>query len=334
MLSVETTKHSPIISIIMPVFNTAGYLPECVGSVLSQSFEDFELILIDDGSTDGSAEICDRFARENDNVVCVHQANSGVSAARNRGIEISSGRYVWFCDSDDMIVDGALSTLSRCIEDSSPKMIVFSVDQTDSDGNKIGKIPAPAPSLNEQQGPLQCGDLLFPYARVVSRQVIGDERFDTSLALLEDRDFCYRIAWRAAGDVAAIDESLYLYLIAREGSAVNSAGVEKNVAATKVHIRIMENEESLGHPMPAFQYYAEHSLGVLSLIVRTGSSCADYNRIRDQLVAYRSRAGWLKGYVRTKYLLAVYAPVLFNLLAKIWSLIKRDSLGSTVLVRK
>ena len=334
MLNVRADKTSPTISIIVPVFNTAAYLPKCVGSILSQSFKNLELILIDDGSTDGSAEICDQFARDNDSVVCIHQENKGVSAARNRGIEVSSGRYIWFCDSDDVVVDGALTTLSRCIEDLSPEMIVFSVDQVDSDGNKIGKIPAPEPSFDERQGPLQCGDLLYPYARIVSRQAVSDERFDTSLALLEDRDFCYRVAWRAAGSVAVINESLYLYLITRGDSAVNSAGVEKNIAATEVHIRILENEESLGYPMPAFKYYAEHSLGVLSLIVRTGSSRADYDRVRDRLVAYRDRIGWLKGYVRTKYLMAVYAPVLFNLLAKVWSLIKKDRLGSTVLVRE
>lgn len=257
----KNLKQSPLISIVVPVYNTANYLPKCAESILSQSFKDFELILIDDGSTDGSTEICDRLAGGNDNVVCIHQENKGVSAARNRGIEVSRGRYIWFCDSDDMIIDGALATLSRCIEDLSPKMIVFSVDQIDGNGKKLGKIPAPASSSNEKVGPLQCGDLLFPYARVVSRQVIGGERFDTSLALLEDRDFCYRVAWRAAGNVVAIDKSLYLYLITREGSAVNSSGIEENVAATEVHMRILENEESLGHPMPAFQYYAEHSLG-------------------------------------------------------------------------
>lgn len=334
MLNANCIKQPPTISIIVPVFNTADYLPKCVESILSQSFEDFELILIDDGSTDGSVEICDRYARENENVICIHQPNKGVSAARNRGIEVSSGRYIWFCDSDDMVVDGALATLSRCIEDSSPKMIVFSIDQIDSDGGKIGKIPTPAPSSNERHGPLQCGDLLYPYARVVSRRVIGDARFDTSLALLEDRDFCYRVAWKAVGSVTAIDESLYLYLITRSDSAVNSASVEQNIAAIKVHLRILENEESLGYPMPAFQYYADHALGVLSLIVRAGSSRADYDRVRCQLVAYRGRIGWLKGYVRTKYLLAVYIPILFNLLAKIWNHIKRDSLGSIVLVRE
>lgn len=91
------------LSVIVPVYNVASYLEECVTSILSQTFRDFELILIDDGSTDGSGSLCDELAKEDARIVVVHQPNQGLSAARNKGIEMAKGEYLAFVDSDDFI---------------------------------------------------------------------------------------------------------------------------------------------------------------------------------------------------------------------------------------
>lgn len=92
-----------LLSIITPVYNAASFLPATIESILNQSFKDFELLLIDDGSTDGSAEICDAFAQKDNRVKVYHQANSGVSVARNKGIELAKGDFIGFIDSDDLI---------------------------------------------------------------------------------------------------------------------------------------------------------------------------------------------------------------------------------------
>ena len=86
----------PLISIIVPVYNTKEYLPKCIDSILVQNSTIFELILIDDGSTDGSDAVCDDYASVDERVITLHQENSGVSAARNAGIELSHGEYIWF----------------------------------------------------------------------------------------------------------------------------------------------------------------------------------------------------------------------------------------------
>ena len=91
------------LSIIIPVYNVELYLPQAVESVLAQSFRDFELILVDDGATDGSGEICDRYAGEDSRVKVIHQKNAGVSAARNAGVAAAQGEYIGFTDSDDII---------------------------------------------------------------------------------------------------------------------------------------------------------------------------------------------------------------------------------------
>lgn len=91
------------ISIIVPVYNSEKYIVECIDSILSQSLKSFELILIDDGSVDRSGIICDDYAKKDSRIVVVHTSNKGVSATRNKGIEIARGRYIMFCDADDVV---------------------------------------------------------------------------------------------------------------------------------------------------------------------------------------------------------------------------------------
>lgn len=93
----------PRISIIVPVYNVEKYLQRCIKSILMQTFADFELLLIDDGSTDGSGAICDEYARKEQRVIALHQQNGGVSAARNLGLDYAQGEWVCFCDSDDFV---------------------------------------------------------------------------------------------------------------------------------------------------------------------------------------------------------------------------------------
>ena len=94
---------TPLLSIITPVYNVEAYLDRCVQSILSQSYRNIELILIDDGSTDGSTGLCDKWAAKDSRVVVVHQTNAGVSAARNAGLKIAQGDYLTFVDPDDFL---------------------------------------------------------------------------------------------------------------------------------------------------------------------------------------------------------------------------------------
>lgn len=93
----------PKISIIVPVYNCEKYISNCINSILEQSFKDFELILVDDGSSDRSSEICESFAKKDNRVRAIHQPNSGVSRARNRGLDEAQGEYIGFVDGDDCI---------------------------------------------------------------------------------------------------------------------------------------------------------------------------------------------------------------------------------------
>ena len=94
---------NPLVSIIMPVFNTAPYLEEAVLSVLAQGYPDWELIITDDGSTDGSGEICDEYAANDDRIIVIHKDNGGVAEARNAGLRAARGELIGFVDADDWL---------------------------------------------------------------------------------------------------------------------------------------------------------------------------------------------------------------------------------------
>lgn len=104
-----------MISVIVPVYNAANYLRSCLDSILQSTYKDVELILIDDGSIDGSKQICDQYAGIDNRVRVVHQDNAGISAARNAGLDIAAGEYIGFVDSDDLIHPQMLQILHTAI---------------------------------------------------------------------------------------------------------------------------------------------------------------------------------------------------------------------------
>lgn len=108
--------HKPLISVIIPVYNVAPYLRRCVDSLLAQTYPNYELILVDDGSTDDSPAICDVYKERYGRVRVMHQSNQGVSTARNHGIEAARGEYISFVDADDWVEPGFLQAFAEEVE--------------------------------------------------------------------------------------------------------------------------------------------------------------------------------------------------------------------------
>ncbi|MBR5637501.1 MAG: glycosyltransferase [Pseudobutyrivibrio sp.] len=117
-----------LISIIVPVYNVAAYLGECLESILTQTYSFFEVILIDDGSTDGSEKMCDAFAEKDTRIKVIHKANGGLSSARNSGLEIANGEYICFVDSDDSIEPLYLAKLCEAIENGKADIAFCDID--------------------------------------------------------------------------------------------------------------------------------------------------------------------------------------------------------------
>lgn len=125
------------LSIIVPVYNTEDYLPKCIDSILAQTFHDFELILIDDGSSDRCGEICDEYAAKDTRIRVIHSENRGVSAARNTGLDIAQGEYIGFADSDDWIEPEMYETMIRTAQENEVDVVICGIKYVQESGEYI-----------------------------------------------------------------------------------------------------------------------------------------------------------------------------------------------------
>ena len=188
----------PTISIIIPVYNVDKYLQQCIESILLQTFTDFEVFLIDDGSTDKSAFICDKYSSIDCRIRVIHKKNTGVSDTRNVGLDIASGKYVIFLDSDDYWYDNtALEQLVATAEKYNLDLVRGEYKAVDQDDNDLFERPL----INEKQllannvltsgefySQILCGEN-FLVLSLFKRESIGNLRLNEKRSFLEDMEF-------------------------------------------------------------------------------------------------------------------------------------------------
>lgn len=211
----KITDNKPLVSIIIPVYNVELYLKDCLNSVLNQSFKDFEIILINDGSTDESPIICEYYYHNNKNITLVNQENKGLSATRNKGIEIAKGKYIAFIDSDDLIHIDFLKVLITHIGTSDISICTIEEFQ---DGNSIVLNIEQNPSIITLSG-TEMNDFLYHPVHAVTTIIAPNKLYKKSLwdglqfpinRLHEDCAVIYKIIDKAT-QVTLIDYNLYFY---------------------------------------------------------------------------------------------------------------------------
>ncbi len=213
----------PTYSIIIPVYNVEAYLPACLDSVLAQdSASDYEVILVDDGSTDRSGASCDEYAAKHPAFRVIHKPNGGLSAARNAGLDAAQGGYVLFLDSDDLWKPELLSTMDTLLTQE-PDMAAFGYEKFYPDGTRES-FPLYAIGC-----PLSGGDFCRDHDRrkllpptsacmfLYRRAFLGGLRFEEGLTYCEDLSFNFCV-FACAERVLQLARPLYLYRGRREGS--------------------------------------------------------------------------------------------------------------------
>lgn len=196
-------------SIIVPVYNVEKYLRRCVDSILNQTYKDFECILVDDGSTDNSGKICDEYVKLDSCVKVIHQSNKGVSAARNVGLDIASGEYICFCDSDDTVSRDLLMSLNNEISLSHPDVIIYGFTEV-FNNYKCEHIYKKGTLLNEIQDNLLTDEWMnVAWNKCVKKSLLHEKRFPEGV-VYEDRFFIPEIML-SINSCIIIDKSLYNY---------------------------------------------------------------------------------------------------------------------------
>lgn len=213
-------------SIIIPVYNVERYLRECVDSILNQTFVDFELILVDDGSKDASGDICDSYATKDDRVKVIHKENGGQSTARNAGTEIATGKYVIYIDSDDFISDPDFLKDIHNKAQHDADIICYKFRKYFEKTQSFGECNFGFPTLNEYDtmadkiGYLVKTDSFYcaGWAKAVKLSLLKENGIDFKAGHVggEDQDWYYKVLLNATS-LTGIDKA-YIAYRQREGS--------------------------------------------------------------------------------------------------------------------
>ena len=196
-------------SVIIPAYNCAGTLESTVRSIQLSGLYDYEIILVDDGSTDGTAALCDELSGKFAEIRCVHQQNAGVSAARNRGIDEAQGEYLWFVDADDTVDEGSLADAAKVVEEQKPDMLIFGMS---FDFYHKGKVYRRESLKSHFKEFYECNSLTPVWNKFCRKDIIVEHKiaFHKDMILMEDFLFVLELLVHCE-NIYCVPKAIYRY---------------------------------------------------------------------------------------------------------------------------
>ena len=215
-MSVRDEELVPLFTVVVPVYNVEKYLEKCISSIIGQTYSNIEIILVDDGSTDNSSAMCDRYAEEDSRVTVIHQKNTGVSAARNTGIENANGEYIAFIDGDDYISNQMMECLYNRIVSDHSDVAICGYRCVDDMGHELNiatvedAIVSGAEALRIHYERNTHGIMAITWNKLYRRRLFEFVRFPEGKRC-EDEAVFYRIL-DLCGKVSILSEHYYYYV--------------------------------------------------------------------------------------------------------------------------
>lgn len=284
------------LSIVVPVYNVRNYLRECIESILSQDYNNYEIILVDDGSTDGSERICDEYSGRYANIKTVHQKNGGVSKARNTGINNCRGRYILFLDSDDFLCENCLKKSMQIIKAESPDFLMTQIKVCGEENTSEIKNNIIVNSESVIETFNNVVDVYLWNASIYFADTIKSNNiyFEEGLTGVEDFDFFFKVLF-AANKIYVTDICMFTYRVEREGSIMTEMkkGSFDNIGRTYLkYIKELlkryrrKDIENILRVIGNAWYYAV-------LNIRSKKDCDDYYKIAEK---YKRILKYVTGY--------------------------------------
>lgn len=204
-----------LVSIIVPVYQVKPYLKKCMDSLIHQSYENIEIILVDDGSTDGGGDICDEYARKDKRVQVIHKENEGLSAARNSGIDVAKGQYLAFVDSDDWVDHSYIRTMYEALQETDSDMVqcelleVFDEDTETENQTVTAPIVFTGREFSYATYTLLSWKCNLAWNKLYKKELFENVRYPKG-KIHEDEFTTYKLIWKAK-KVALVSGKLYFY---------------------------------------------------------------------------------------------------------------------------
>lgn len=204
-----------LISVIIPIYNVRKYISRCINSVIGQSYSQIEIILVDDGSTDGSSAVCDKFAKKDSRIRVIHKKNAGVSVARNVGIENSKGKYICFLDSDDFLPKRSLEWLYQGVFNEDVELSIGSWTMIGAKGVRSNQYEKQKVSRAEKENFIQAlnmPEMKGPVAKLFCAEIIKNNNlsFPENILVSEDTIFVYQYL-KHCNNIQVLDKNVYYY---------------------------------------------------------------------------------------------------------------------------
>lgn len=303
-----------MISIIMPVYNKYKYLTKSLNSIINQTYKDFELIIVDDGSSDGSENLCDEFAKKDNRIKVLHIENAGVSNARNVGLDNAKGKYLQFIDSDDYVDDDMLEKLYDKATKHDVDIVISGVTKVNHNYEVINK------TIPQLEGVKNRNDMLENFAseqcstgiygcvsnKFIRRDIVEKIklRFDTKIKLAEDLDFYLKL-YEHISSIYFYDTSFYYYI----QNAANSSTSEdfKHDYLTQINISLRQKELLSKNNM-----LNENNLKTINLVITNFTLCYVYNKFTCPYSEYKKRLNCIYGNKKIQYSLTKNDQTRFN----------------------
>ena len=241
-----------LISVVVPVYKVEKYLDRCVESIVSQSYKNLEIVLVDDGSPDRCGQMCDTWTEKDSRIRVIHKNNGGLSDARNAGIQASNGEYIVFVDSDDFIAPQMIENLYRVAVDTGTLMTICNVCCVDENENPTGEaigFPIQNECLNAEQILPRFYQTLGQYYivawnKLYHRSILREDTFPVG-KWHEDEFVAAQLIWRA-GRVACTDYPGYYYVTQREGSIMQTQDDARHLDALEALLIRYRFYQSIG----------------------------------------------------------------------------------------
>lgn len=272
-------KMECLISVIVPVYNVERYLDECVQSVLRQTYTDLEILLIDDGSTDASGAICDRYASQHGNVRVVHNRNQGPAASRKCGIGMARGELVMFVDADDWISGNMLTLMEAELCNSGADIVFCTYEDVYKNGKIVGQCPLPqedvtgwssfARSVYEIHGTRSLAT--GPWAKLYRKKLFENIDFREHITIGEDYTMLLQVL-KNASSVRVLTATLY-HRRMFGGNISRSGYTDRHRQALDNYLQV---RDGLIQAFPQYRveilgYHIEYEMAVITAMCRNGN---------------------------------------------------------------